>query len=167
LIFCLKDISAKLQGVSFKGKRLADDQTVSSYGIDRGAVIDILTPLPTVPIIVKNQVGKKIQIDVNGADSVRMLKKKIEEKEGIPLEDQGLCYRGKRLADDQTLVNYNIEKCSVVDLSSPLPNMVIFARTEDGKRVALGVNGADSIRMVKQKVEEKEGLTILFLNFVE
>jgi hypothetical protein len=69
-----------------------------------------------------------------------------------------LAYHGIRLEDDRTVGCYGINKGSVIDVVFPLEELNVLARTSDGKKIPLKVGSGDSIRMLKQQIESKEGL---------
>ena len=67
-------------------------------------------------IIVKTLTGKSIPIQVTDADTVDDLKSKIQDKEGIPPDQQALNAQGKQLVDDNTLSYYGISRIPCVHL---------------------------------------------------
>lgn len=91
-------------------------------------------------IFVKTLVGKSIPIDVTPDQTIREIKEKLFEKEGIPVEQQRFIYAGKQLEDEKTIADYNVTKDATfhlvlrllggsADLTPKLPPSFQFDKT--------------------------------------
>lgn len=67
-------------------------------------------------IKVKTLTGKELDLDVSPEDKVIAVKRKIEEKEAIPPEQQRLIYGGRQMQDENTIESFKIEAGTVLHL---------------------------------------------------
>ena len=67
-------------------------------------------------LYVKTLMGDVITIEVEDTDTIAMVKEKIEKAEGIPQNEQRLMFNNKKLADNRTIKDYNIEEEETLQL---------------------------------------------------
>lgn len=69
-------------------------------------------------LVVKSLTGVRINLDVHTSDTIDNVKTQIEQRIGMPADEQRLVFAGKQLEGGFTLAYYNIGNMATLHLVS-------------------------------------------------
>ena len=72
---------------------------------------------PVMQIYIKNSSRKAITLYVVQSDTIMNIKQQIQNKDGIPTNQQKLLFYEKQLEDVNTLADYKIQNLSILNLA--------------------------------------------------
>ncbi|KAF3968733.1 hypothetical protein CMV_007408 [Castanea mollissima] len=150
----------------FAGKQLKNSRTLADYNIQQESILHHVQRL--IGGSEKKNFGPKpITVEVDISDTIDTVRAMIQDKTGIPPNQQRLSIGRKQLEDGRTLASYGIYEGSTLYIQpqssgtlelTPSGGMKIFVKTPTGKTITMEVESSDTIDKVKAKIQDKEGI---------
>jgi len=111
----------------------------------------------TIQIVAKTVDGDSITLKTLPSDTVEKLKLKLQEKEGIPVDQQRILFSGKQLEDNRTLAEYNVQEGSIVHVATKpsIHEILVFIKFT-AKTIPLMVLPSDLVESLKKKIEQRD-----------
>lgn len=147
------------QSLMMGGTELKNSWTLCDSGVQGGALLQLLRMLP-IKIFVKSLTGKTLSLDAYLSNTVKEIKDKIQDSEGIPPVDQRLIFQERELEESLTLSDCNIHDGSNLHLilHSTRRWGTLYANTVTGTTTVVDVCLDGTVDNLKSQIQDKTGI---------
>lgn len=158
-IGAIEGIDKTQQALFFDGNQLENNSRLADYNIMINSSVDLyVTDGMRVSVSIPS-VGKIIKLDVKKAHSIADVKAAIEQKGGIPVDEQILMYGCQQLEDSKLVSQCGLRSGQTLHvLVCPTDKLCISVNVEGGRTVNLNVKSWYTIADVKLMIETLEGI---------
>ena len=141
----------------FEGRQLDDCKTLEYYNINEKSQIYIKY-YKILDIILNINDEKQIYLNIESKDTIKKLKNKIDNLEGIIPNNYKLSFKGIKIEEDNKIEDYEIKNKDIIYLTQ-IDTIQIFDSSLSGKKITIKVESIDStIYSIKKKIQEQEGI---------
>ena len=112
----------------------------------------------TITII--NLVEKRKTLEVDASDTVKLVKARIEDQEGIPERLQRLMFADDVMRNTKALSDCGVREGDTLRLLLDMQNIHIFVETLTGKTLTLKIERSSTVEQVKDAIFKMEGIPI-------
>ncbi len=149
------------QEVVFDERVMESNSRLNEHGIRDGSNIQVRLRLYEMTIFLKTLLGQTIVISVTSHDTVYDVKRKVMQKEGIPIERQRIVFTGIQLHNHERFLSYRIEHESAVHIVLRFgDSFEIGVTTPAGRLRSVEVVPKEVIGHIKRKMLEFEGIAV-------
>mgnify|MGYP002803393100 CR=1 FL=1 len=162
-------IPSDKQRLVFDGKNLEDGRSLSNYNIKADSTLHLVLRLRGggqifVKLYQSQVQAKTITIEAEGTETIRNIKCRVQDKEGIIPDVQVLEFAGERLEDEKTLRDYNVSTQDTLHLilsSRGLIFQVFVYSTSTRKTFVLDNNDAsETVETLKKNIQTSQGICL-------